>query len=170
MINCLSTYLLKKLLVIGIDDDAEKLLEARFVRESDENYPKYALHIHAKNEPAIKRNEAVLDDLLGELHKTEALNKIPDICKYPLTTIQAAQNQKQANTGGLAKLLKFKIGVKIMLTVNVDKQDRPINDQQEILYILSNVCKIYVRFSDEQAGLKAMRKLYLGRQTFLGCY
>ena len=94
------------------------------------------MHIHAKNEPAMKRNEAVLDDLLGELHKREAFNKIPDICKYPLTTIQAAQNQKQTNTGGLAKLLKFKIGAKIILTVNVDIQDRPINGQQETLYIL----------------------------------
>ena len=90
------------------------------MRESDENYPKYALHIHAKNEPAMKRNEAVLDDLLGELNKTEAFNKIPDICKYPLTTIQAVQNQKQTSTEGLAKLLKFKIGAKIMLTVNVN--------------------------------------------------
>ena len=84
----------------------------------------------------MKRSEAVLDDLLGELHKTEAFNKIPDICKYPLTTIQAAQNQKQTNTGGLAKFLKFKNGAKIMLAVNVNIQDRPINDQQETLYIL----------------------------------
>lgn len=37
--------------------------------------------------------------------------------------IQAAQNQKQTNTGGLAKLLQLKIGAKGMLTVNIDIQD-----------------------------------------------
>ena len=33
---------------------------------------------------------------------------------------QAAQNQNQTNTGGLAKLLKLKIGAKVMLIVNID--------------------------------------------------
>ena len=43
--------------------------------------------------------------------------------------ILAAQNQKQTNTGGLTKLLKLKIGAKLMLTVNVDIQDRLIYGQ-----------------------------------------
>ena len=30
------------------DNDAEKLLKARFISESDENYPKYALHMYAE--------------------------------------------------------------------------------------------------------------------------
>ena len=37
--------------------------------------------------------------------------------------IQAAQNQKQINTGGLAELLQLKIGVKVIFTVNIDIQD-----------------------------------------------
>ena len=37
--------------------------------------------------------------------------------------IQAAHNQKQINTGGLAKLLQLKIGVKVIFTVNIDIQD-----------------------------------------------
>ena len=41
----------------------------------------------------------------------------------------AAQNQKQTNTGGLAKLRKLKIGAKVMLKVNADMQDRLINGQ-----------------------------------------
>ena len=35
------------------DDDAENLLKARFLCESDENYPKDALHMYAENEPAM---------------------------------------------------------------------------------------------------------------------
>ena len=45
-----------------------------------------------------------------------------------MVTIQAAQNQKQRNTG-LTKLFKMKFGTKVMLTVNLDMQDRLINGQ-----------------------------------------
>ena len=45
----------------------------------------------------MRRNEAVLNDLPGELYKIEADDKVPDNSKYPLTTIQAAHNQKQTN-------------------------------------------------------------------------
>ena len=60
------------------DDDVENLLDARFIRESDENYPKVALHMYAENEPAMKRNEAVLNELPGELYIIKANDKIPD--------------------------------------------------------------------------------------------
>ena len=58
-------------------------------------------------------------------------DKIPDNCKYFLANIQASQNKKQTNAGGLAKLLKLKIGAKKMLTVNLDIQDR-----QSIVFII----------------------------------
>ena len=83
--------------------------------------------MYAENEPAMKRNDAVLKDLSGELYTIEADDKIPDNCRYALATIQAAQNQKQTNTGGLAKFLKLEVGAKVMLTVNLDIQDRLIN-------------------------------------------
>ena len=109
-------------------DDEENLLKARFICESVENYPKDALHMYAENEPAMKRNEAVLNDLPGQLYTIEANNKIQqnikifkyfDNCKY----------QKQTNTGGLAKLLKLKIGAKAMLIINMDIHYRLINGQ-----------------------------------------
>ena len=96
-----------KVRVGNIDDDAEKLHKARFIREYDENYPKDALHMYVENEPAMKRNLAVLNDLPADIHTIEANDKIPDNCKYPLATIQAAENHKQTKTG-LAKLLKIK--------------------------------------------------------------
>ena len=76
-------------------------MQGKFIRESDENYPKDALHMYAENEPAMKRNEAVPNKLPGELYTLEVNDKIPNNCKYPLALIQAAQNQKQTNTGGL---------------------------------------------------------------------
>ena len=108
----------------------EKLFKARFTHESDEKYPKDALHVFAENEPAMKRNEVFLNDFPGDLYTIEANDKIPDNCKYPLSTVQAAQNQKQTNAGVSAKLLKLKIGAKVVLTVNIDIQNRLINDQK----------------------------------------
>ena len=94
--------LLNKVPIGNIDDDVKKFFKAR-LRESDENYPKDALHMFAENDPALKRNVAVPNELSGELYIIEANDKIPDNCKYQLALIQAPQNQKQTNTGGLSK-------------------------------------------------------------------
>ena len=94
--------LLNKVPIGNIDDDVKKFFKAR-LRESDENYPKDALHMFAENDPAMKRNVAVPNELSGELYIIEANDKIPDNCKYQLALIQAPQNQKQTNTGGLSK-------------------------------------------------------------------
>ena len=102
MINCLLTCLIK------FESVTLMMVLKRFKHVSDYNYRKHALHIYTENEPARKRNDAVLNDFPGELYTIEAPDKIPDNCKYTLTTIQDAQNQKQTNTGGLAKLLKLK--------------------------------------------------------------
>ena len=75
--------MLNKFRVGNIDDDDEKLLKARFIHESDENYPKDALHMYSENELTMKWNNAVLNDLPGDLYKIEAVDKIPDNFKYP---------------------------------------------------------------------------------------
>ena len=85
---------LNKVRVGNNDDDVEYLIKAWFIREPDENYSKDALHMYAETEPAMKRNEAVLNELSGELYITEA-DKIPDNCKHALVLIQAAQNQSK---------------------------------------------------------------------------
>ena len=64
--------LLNKIRVNNNDDDVEKLLKARISHKSDENYPKHSLHIYAENEPTMKKIDAVLNDLLGELYTIEA--------------------------------------------------------------------------------------------------
>ena len=72
----------------------------------------------------MERNKVVQNDLPGELYTTEDNDEIPDNCKYPLGLIQAAGiNQKQQIHR------KFKNWCKIMLTVNIDIQDRLINSQ-----------------------------------------
>ena len=43
--------------------------------------------------PVMERNDTVLNDLLDKLYTIKTDGNIPGNCKYPLATIQAAQNQ-----------------------------------------------------------------------------
>ena len=56
--------------------------------------------MYAENESSVKKNEAALIYLPGEIYTIKANSKFPYSCKHPVTAIQAAQNQKQTNTGG----------------------------------------------------------------------
>ena len=93
----------------GTADENTELLKARFIDQSDKNYPYDALYMYAKNAPTILKYQIVLNNLPGGIYSTEANNKIPDDCGYPSSVIQAPLNQKQTNTGGLAKFLQLKI-------------------------------------------------------------
>ena len=137
--------LLHKVRVGNIDDDVGNLLKARFIYESDENYPKYALHMYLENKPAMKRIAVVLNDLPGELYTIEANDEIPDNCKYPLLFIQLLRIKSKQTQEGLAKFLKLEIGAKVMLTVNIDIWERIINGQTGIIrhieFAQGSVCK-----------------------------
>ena len=97
--------------------------------------------MYVVNEPVMKKNEAVLNYLLGDLYTIETNDKIPDNYKDLATLIQATQNEKQGITG-LAKLLKLKIGAKVILTFNLDIQDYLINSDENRAH--SNLQKIYL--------------------------
>ena len=126
--------------------------------------------VYAENESAMKKNEVVLLNLPGESYTIKANIKFTDCCKHSLAAIQAVQNQKEANTGSLAKLLKLKTRTKVMLTVNLDIQDRLINDKTVsiscIEFVQGIIWKVYIKFLDEKSALKVMRSSYLSRQSY----
>ena len=161
--------LLNNVRIGEIDEQNENLLKSKFILESDKNYPNNALHMYAENEPTIFRNQMILDVLPGQLYTIKAIDKIPDDCSYSRNVIQDAQNQKQTNTGGLAKSLQLKIGVRVMLTVNIDIQDRLINGQVgEVAHISvtnSDIQKVYIKFSDSQIGAKVKSSCWFSRQN-----
>ena len=73
--------------------------------------------------------------------------------------MQAAQNQKLTNAGVSAKLLKLKIGAKVMLAVNVSIQDCLTNGQllgiiRHIGFAQGSARKVFIKFSDEQLAQK----------------
>lgn len=106
------------------------------------------------------------NNLPRAVYSTEVYDKIPYDSRYPLSMIQAIQDQ--ANKGGFAKLHQLKIDTKVMLTINIDIHDRLINGQMgEIsnIELLKKASKKYVKFSVTQAGLKTMTTIHLMRQN-----
>ena len=76
--------MLNKVRACNIDNDVDKLLKARFMHESDENYLKDAFHIYTKNQAAMKRNDTVLNNLPDEPYVIEAGDKITEnfLCHF----------------------------------------------------------------------------------------
>ena len=64
-------------------------------------------------------NQTLLNNLPDKVYSKEANGKTPHDCRYPLSKIHAAQNQKQINTGSLAKLLQLKIHAQV-IKINID--------------------------------------------------
>lgn len=83
------------------------------------------------------------------------MTKFQIILNIHFSLIQAAQNQMHTNTRSFTKLVKLKIGTKVMLTVNIHMQNRLLNDQIGIIrhfgFAQCNVSKVYVFFSHEQS-------------------
>ena len=79
--------------------------------------------MYAENEPAMKRDKIVLNDLPGQRCTRLTNDKVLDNSKYSLTLIYAAQNQNQTSTSVNAKMLKLTICGKVMFVVSIDMQD-----------------------------------------------
>ena len=69
--------------------------------------------MYAENAPAALRNWTFLNNLHDGVYSIGHDDKIPNGCRYSFSVTQAAQNQKQTNTGGIAKLFQLKIGAKV---------------------------------------------------------
>ena len=110
-----------------VDEKSEKLLRARFIDQSEENYLNDSLHMYVDNAQVVLINQTVPNNLPGKVYPIEANEKTLDDLRCPFFMIQAAKNQKQTNIGGLSKLLQLKFGNKVMLNFNIDIQDHLIN-------------------------------------------
>ena len=77
--------------------------------------------------------------------------------------IEQVSSQNPSETGGLGVMLKIKSNARVMLTVNIGRDDRLVNGQLcTIKHILKggngNVTKLYIEFDDSRAGLKIISK------------
>ena len=74
--------------------------------------------------------------------------------------------ENQSETSGLASTLQIKSNVRVMLTMNVDLQDRLIDGQSGTVKHIEindqhNISKVYIKFDDNKAGLKRISWIVL---------
>ena len=70
------------------------------------------MHSYTKNEPVIKRNKAIPNNLPDKFYTIRSDDKVVDNIIYPLATVQDAKIQNQTYIGALAKTFKLEIDAK----------------------------------------------------------
>ena len=144
---------LNKIRVADVDSNIVKVLKSRFVNLDDHNYPEQALHIFPEDGSVSAHNLMMLNKLPGDLLAIHAIDTIPCISGFTQCQIMAAQSRRQSESGCLARLLTLKLESKVMLTVNIDIQDRLINGQMGVFEIVENaISTIFIKFDDPEAG------------------
>ena len=129
-----------------------EILPERIVKKSDDNYPREAMHICAENKPVDAHNKKMLDSINGELVTIIAhdlyTTQVSDI------DINKALERGRCSSAGLDYKIEFKVGAHVMLTTNVDVEDRLIDGQigTVVKIKMSRVSSkpevIYVKFDD----------------------
>ena len=152
--------LLNHVRTADLDDYDFSILKSRFTLPT-EPYPKDALHIFAENAPANIHNVNLLNSINSEMYSITVIDSNPK--NIVLSKIEKALNRSQSETGGLAGTLELKVNARVMLTVNVDLEDRLVNGQLGPAKDFQkdqngNVLKIYVAFDDCEAGVRSISK------------
>ena len=163
------TKMLNKFRVGDIDDAVESLLKSRLVVQKEISYPIDTLHLFAENTPADAQNKLMINQLNSECVLIKAIDKFPTNLVFLESDYEFIKNAKLSVTGNLAYSLELKIGAKVMVTCNIDIEDRLINGQiGTVCHFMSNhrqVLRIYVKFDDLKAGIKASSHDNLGKSN-----
>ena len=146
--------LLNKIQVGQIDQNTEHVIKSRFIDKDDTSYPGNVLHIFAENAPVKRHNENRLKHIPGKLITIPAKDEVPKNSK--ISDVREAQNRKMSETGDLASILELKINARIMLTTNINIEDRLINGQMGTVKHIeirdTEVQTIYLELDDKCAG------------------
>ena len=155
-----SFNLLNHVRTADLDDYDVSISKSRFVLPT-ESYPKDGLHIFAENAPANIHNVNLLNSINSEMYSITVIDSIPKNVAH--SKIEKVLNQSQSETRRLAGTLELKVNARVMLTVNVDLEDRLVNGQLGSVKHFQKdqngkVLKTYRAFYDCEAGLKSISK------------
>ena len=110
------------------------------------------MHLFAENAPADVQNKLMIVQPNSECVLIKVIDKFPNNLVFSETENEFIKNAKLAVTGNLAYSLELKIRAKVMVTCNIDIEDRLINGQ------IGTVC--HLRFGTTKTvnfGLCSMR-------------
>ena len=116
------------------------MIQSRIIQPEDANYPKDALHSYAENESENSYNhQAILESIDNRIYYIKAIDNLPK--NVSIQKINEVLNRNQSETGGLPGILKIIINTRVMLTVNIDLQDRLVHGQLGTVCILKETHK-----------------------------
>ena len=119
------TELLNRIRTASHTEDDIKFIQSRCITTSDPNYPSDALHIWAENTPVNEHNQKKLETIQSPLFLLKAKDQYPkNVNKQDIDRVLA---RGRSETCGLDFEIHIKEGARVMLTTNINIQDRPIN-------------------------------------------
>ena len=131
-------------------------------------HPKYALHMYAENKPSVDYNELMLNEILGELISINATDEVPQEIHFSDKQTETIRARTIGDTGNLASILNLKVGAQVMLTINIDLEDRLVNGLvgkvMYLRYVRDEVKVIYVKFNGQNLGQQAIESDIFARQ------
>ena len=116
-------------------------------------------HIFAENGSVKRSNDNQLKHIPGKLITIPAKDEVSKNSK--ISNVMEAQNRKTSETGGLASILELKINARVMLTTNINSEDRLINGQKETVKYIeirdNEVRTIYLELDERCAEQLRMK-------------
>ena len=167
--NAMFINLLNQARLGTLDSEKLSVLKSRFISKNDKNYPSDIIHIYAENAPVDEHNSNMLDRLETPLILIQAIDQVPIDSELSNTDLSWVQNAKISETGGLLYSLRIKLGARVMITKNIDIDDKLINGQvgtiKYVQFVNNKVTAVFIQLDDETAGKKAMQSSNIGRSN-----
>ena len=150
--------LLNKIRGGKIDDHVENTLNSYILKEK--SFPQHVVHIFAEKKTAKEHNKTYSNTFGIQLILIDAIDDISKDVVLSQSQIDAIKQRKMSETGNLESQVKLKIGAQVMLTSNLDIDDRLVNGLvgtvKQIKYKNNEVSVVHAKFNDNNAGRNAI--------------
>ena len=115
----------------------------------------------AENKPAKEHDETQLHTLDTQIILIDTIDEIHKDIVLSQSQTDTIKQRKMSGTGNFESQLKLKVGVQVMLTSNLDIDNRLVNGLvgtvKQVKYKTNEVSVVYVKFNNNNAGSGATK-------------